>query len=283
MLVKIKENAYKKDLIPLRGQWVEVDTKHLFNNQYNLKDYDLRIFDEDIEAVKDDERKNRVGCGYCGKQYNSMEELEAHYLEEEAKINKCENNCWWYQNYIKDTQHSTESHINENGEKVEERKTIYTWGKHCTYKNGCTHNEHRKHKITIFAPENTYFLKYPNGYKAYFKSLPLVERWKECGFDYDPNRNIAFMYAFIGSYALSLHYSENGLEKIRLVNSRKEFIIPAADAFENGYCVSVAIYNLQKTILKDFPKSTIGELAKVLDCLKDESRRCDYKKELFRL
>lgn len=290
MKVKIKTTAghtyssekYHKTLVSLRGQWVEVDTKHLFNNQYNLKDYNLRIFDADIEAVQDDERKNRVGCGYCGKQFESIEELEAHYLEEESKINHCEG-CFWYQSYIKDMKIEKEETANETGERVTKDTTIYTWGKQCKYKEGCTHNEHRKHKITVFTPENTYFLKYPNGYAAYFKSLPIVEQWKERGFDFDENRNIAFMYAFIGSYALSLHYNENGLNTIRLVNSRKEFNIPAADIFESGCCVSVAIYNLQKTILKNFPKSAISELAKILDCLKDESKYCDYKKELYKI
>lgn len=288
MKVKIKTTAgreYTKDhfnetLVSLRGQWVEIDTGHLFNNQYNLKDYDLRIFDKDIEAVKDDERKNRIGCGYCGKQFNSPEELEAHYLEEEAKENQC-TGCWYYRKYIKDTQRTKESSVNENGEEIETNTTIYIWDRKCKYEHGCTHNEHRKHKITVFTPENTYFLKYPNGYAAYFNSLSLADQWKECGFTYE--NNVAYMGAFVGSYALSLHYNESGLDKIRLINSRKEFIIPAADIFKSGCCMSATIYNLQKTILKDFPKSAAGELSKVLDHIKDECRYTDYKSKLYKI
>lgn len=294
MLVKIKMNAgkeYKNDnynntLISLRGQWVEIDTTHLFKDQYNLKDYDLRVFDTDIEAVKDDERKNRVGCGYCGKQFDSIEELKAHYLEEENKINHCEG-CFYYQKYIKDTQRTTEKSINENGEEVEKHTTVYTWGRKCEYKEGCTHNEHRKHKFTIFTPENTYFLKYPNGYAAYFKSLPLTDQWKECGFTYE--NNIAIMKNYIGSYCFSIHYNKNGIASVHLTNSRKAFTIPS----EEFYRIMNSTYNFhylfkfddngneKENVLKDFPKSILEELFKTLDCLRDECRNKDYKNELI--
>ena len=85
MKIKIKENA-QGDLarLGLCGKWVEVDTRYLFNNQYNLKDYNLRVMDQDVSAVQDDERPGKVKCGYCGEMFDDREELETHYLQEEA-------------------------------------------------------------------------------------------------------------------------------------------------------------------------------------------------------
>lgn len=47
------------------GVWHEVDTSTLFDNQYNL-DCGVRVFDKDVRAIRDDERKGKVLCPYCG-------------------------------------------------------------------------------------------------------------------------------------------------------------------------------------------------------------------------
>lgn len=47
------------------GVWHKVDTSTLFSNQYNL-DCGVRVFDRDVRAIRDDERKGKVRCPYCG-------------------------------------------------------------------------------------------------------------------------------------------------------------------------------------------------------------------------
>ena len=50
-------------LIANEGQWIEVETDYLFNNQYNTAEY--RICDCMVEAVRDDVRANKGKCRYC--------------------------------------------------------------------------------------------------------------------------------------------------------------------------------------------------------------------------
>lgn len=45
-------------LLSKRGKWVEIDTKHLFDNQYNTTD-GYRIYDTDIERIEGDLRTDR--------------------------------------------------------------------------------------------------------------------------------------------------------------------------------------------------------------------------------
>lgn len=52
-------------LVANRGKWVDIDTSHLFNNQYNTLD-GFRIFDKDIKEIKEDARLNKGQCNYCG-------------------------------------------------------------------------------------------------------------------------------------------------------------------------------------------------------------------------
>ena len=78
MKIRIKKNAYvfiasgkmKSFLKDNEDAIFEVDTASLFNNQYNLKDNDFRIYDAMIDAVYDDARVNKGRCIYCGKLLN---------------------------------------------------------------------------------------------------------------------------------------------------------------------------------------------------------------------
>ncbi|MGL5460763.1 MAG: hypothetical protein ACRDBY_14195 [Cetobacterium sp.] len=48
------------------GTWIEIDTDCLFTNQYNTKD-GFRIYDWMIRDIKDDVRRGKGRCNYCGK------------------------------------------------------------------------------------------------------------------------------------------------------------------------------------------------------------------------
>ena len=61
------ERKYNEKLADLAGQIVEVDTKHLFEDQYNLKDHDVRVFDRDVVEVINDQRKGMQKSHWSGK------------------------------------------------------------------------------------------------------------------------------------------------------------------------------------------------------------------------
>lgn len=61
------ERKYNEKLADLAGQIVEVDTKYLFEDQYNLKDHDLRVFDRDVVEVINDQRKGMQKSHWSGK------------------------------------------------------------------------------------------------------------------------------------------------------------------------------------------------------------------------
>ena len=61
-------NIYKE----LAGEIIEVETDYLFSNQFNtvpiegISDIGLRIMEEYVEEVIDDEREGKGRCQYCG-------------------------------------------------------------------------------------------------------------------------------------------------------------------------------------------------------------------------
>lgn len=154
------------------GLTVEIDTKHLFHDQYNLYP-DLngraeRIFDGQIVRIIDDARPGMGRCRYCGKMIRRGEE-EQHFTDEESK--PCES-CWWWQDKLIATDHGPahESKTVEPDGKTVIRKirtTVDVYEKHCSHKEqygGCSNCEHRRLGIDWFTPENTFFLKNPNGF-----------------------------------------------------------------------------------------------------------------------
>ena len=84
MEVLIRKNVYtgemtkeqKEFFIENAGKWVEIETEHLFKNQYNTKNY--RIYDTHIDAVRDDARIGKGTCVYCGSLINEGEECNKH-------------------------------------------------------------------------------------------------------------------------------------------------------------------------------------------------------------
>lgn len=136
---------YRKLIQAVAGQWLEVETKYLFNNQYNTKPTadqlkidpkcsGLRIHDVDVEKIENDARIGKAKCNYCG------------------KIIQADEKCYSYQ-------------------------------------------ECEQYGANKFTKENTYFIKYPNGYL----SRTIESKW-------------------IGSYFLEILASKN---MYRLTNKVK--------------------------------------------------------------
>lgn len=64
------EDYYQK-LMSVQGQWLDVDTKHLFDNQFNTTPIEnvsvngLRIMIEDVVEIENDIRDGVVKCRWC--------------------------------------------------------------------------------------------------------------------------------------------------------------------------------------------------------------------------
>lgn len=221
-----------KALLKDGKRWVDIDTTYLFNNQYNTAD-GKRIYDRDIIKIRDDARRNMGKCRYCGAMVKRGED-EKHFAEKEGK--GC-SGCFWFRERVKDrkTETTTETKTNENGERVTVniRTTTEQVEKVCTYcewadgtrKADCTNKECRQYGIEWFTPENTFFLKYPDG----FASIPEVDKLPARGFVVDGRRLNAEYHKKIGSYRLCaiLEYENGkpvGVREYRVGNCRRNYV-----------------------------------------------------------
>lgn len=299
MKVLIKKSAgsdYNRDehnvtLKKLRGLWVDVDTAYLFNDQYNLKDYGLRVYDSDIDAVQDDARRGLVKCGYCGKQFHSMEELTRHYEAEEASAHNCAS-CPDFIRRCVDIKHDHKEETDRDGNRIVTDITRFIYGSRCRWETGCNKLEHRNHKPFVFTPENTYFLKYPNGYRAYFEALPDLEKWDEMGMEWNQDMKAALIRrADTGTYLAYLSWTPDGWELL-LKNSRRSVIIPAdiiayclSNCYNVAYCM---VYDDSGKEKRDFakkwdtlPASFKRATGAAIEYVRDQMRS-DYKRDFIR-
>lgn len=79
ILIKDKDSlswSRENYLHGVAGTWLNVETEHLFNNQYNTGKF--RVMDCDIQAIKDDIRPFKSKCGYCGTVVNKGEKCNKY-------------------------------------------------------------------------------------------------------------------------------------------------------------------------------------------------------------
>lgn len=198
------------------GTWSEIDPKCLFHDQYNTTPEfgNKRIFDRDIRRIEGDVRLGKGRCKYCGAIVNRGEE-ESHFAHKEAK--PCEG-CFWY----------TAHKVGEEKEKelVFEKKEVdgrtvtktlvkktEVYERKCSYMdNGvpaCNNAMCRKYGIDWFTPENTFFLKYPNGFeRKSLRALLLSSGFTECC------DNILVYDKKIGSYVLGAWFQRDDLDTL---------------------------------------------------------------------
>lgn len=151
-------------LVLKTGEIKEVDTTHIFNNQYNTTD-GVRVMDNEVKYIIDD---IRLGEFYCSRvKQGTYDEVAKAIAEERAKINKCEG-CWWFHEYTRvDSECSRKREEIKDGNKkiiVENSKTVYEVS--CAYvpKHGgkCVHDIDETHKLFREA-QDCFFVKYPQG------------------------------------------------------------------------------------------------------------------------
>ena len=212
------------------GKWVGIDTEALFHDQYITID-GRRIFDKDIARIVADARVGLGKCKYCGATVRRGEE-EKHFAEMEAK--PC-GACYWQRERVTDRESRTETQTLD-GERVTVRTTVEKLEKVCSYaekypESKCSNCEHRRMGIDWFTPENTFFLRYPDG----FASIPEIDKLEARGFVLDDRLLNAEYFKKLGSYTLTALLSyENGkpqgVTAYRIGNCRRWYVF----RYENG-------------------------------------------------
>ena len=213
------------------GEWVNIDTSCLFHDQYNTED-GKRIFDKDISRIVDDERPGMGRCKYCGALVKRGEE-EKHFQEKEKK--GC-TGCFWQRDRVKGRKVKNSVQF-QGRERITVKTTVEKIEKVCSYgesnqnTSGCALKECRRMGIDWFTPDNTFFLKYPDG----FSSIPDIDKLEMRGFVFDDRRLNAEYHKKLGSYTLTALLSyENGkatgISAYRIANCRRWYVF----RYENG-------------------------------------------------
>jgi len=175
---------YKKFIEENAGKWVDVDTSCLFTDQYNTPGPDgVRLFDSQIDAVRDDARRDMGECRCCGALVRRGEE-EKHFVEREnsacvldasgAVLTPCASGkCFWLQTRFIGKKTEKRHRIFENGREISMIETWQYEEKYCSHgeackKHGwpvcqCEKSECRARGVEWFTEKNTFFLKYPEG------------------------------------------------------------------------------------------------------------------------
>lgn len=239
------------------GEWVNINTSCLFHDQYNTED-GKRIFDKDIARIVDDERPGMGRCKYCGALIKRGEE-EKHFQEREKE--GC-SGCFWQCDRVKDRKVETSVQV-QGSKKITVKTTVEKIEKVCRYdesnKNtsGCTLKECRRMGIDWFTPDNTFFLKYPDG----FSSIPEIDKLEMRGFVFDDCRLNAEYYKKLGSYTLTalLSYENgkaSGISAYRIANCRRWYVF----RYENGelFTNKYAMGWRKVKSLEDIPSSVMA-------------------------
>lgn len=82
MMIRIRDNAgdaasginldWKRMMQQVQGQWLEVETDHLFRDQFNtapilgVSESGMRIMQSDVAEIRNDARVGKSRCNWCG-------------------------------------------------------------------------------------------------------------------------------------------------------------------------------------------------------------------------
>ena len=176
---------YKKFIEENAGKWVDVDTSCLFTDQYNTPGPDgVRLFDSQIDAVRDDARRDMGKCRYCGALVRRGDE-EKHFSDREAAacvvddsgviVRPCAaGRCFWMSSRRINEKTAIEEKSIINGREVVKRTTWEREENFCRHADEvgkmsggyvckCERFECRARGVEWFTEKNTFFLKYPEG------------------------------------------------------------------------------------------------------------------------
>ena len=146
-------------LVLNNGEIKEVDTTHIFDNQYNTTD-GKRIMDTEVKYIIDD---IRLGEFYCSSvKQGTYDEVAKAIADTRAKIDKCEG-CWWFHKHTRVEDECRKSQIAEGNKKIVDERTVYEIS--CAHKptyGNCIHDIDEK-PILFREKNDCFFCKYPQG------------------------------------------------------------------------------------------------------------------------
>lgn len=271
MQVKIKQNIEWQFRRPnsvkfyekTNGEWVDVDTTHLYDDQYDVihAGNTYRIMDYQIDAVRDDARVGMGRCMYCGKLVK-FGEAEKHFSERERNCCKFDKDKHITQVNDAACPYIQTERVNEQTSKNEEEGYHYsrniittTWDDEynvCVHKANptvfgryCQHQLCRVYGIKWFMPENTFFLRYPNGAP---KQIPIV------------NKNGEKNVVQFDSYYLSYDETDNFYT---IHNTRKKVKFLRNNGQFDDY--KILAYNSTSDRLSDIPPRIMKRVTKFFE------------------
>lgn len=250
-------------LVLKTGEVKEVDTKHIYDNQYNTTD-GHRVCDRDVQYIIDDIRLGEFYC--CSKKQGTYDEVAKAIAEERAKINKCED-CWWFHEHtlLKEESSRDRQEIKDGDKQVVvlNEKRVYKIS--CAYipKYGskCVHDI--EEKPILFREENyCFFCEYPQG-------IPDMRPLKQ------------FMIDNAKKYGIVPYWSDGKLEighrikHNKLFGSYKFETGPCSDYFElsnarNSFSFYVDVVNKRFILIDSIGYEVVDKLTQ---------HRCEYDHE----
>ena len=146
-------------LILHNGDIVDVDTRFIFDDQYNTTD-GRRIYDKEVKRIIDDVRLGEFYC--CSVKQGSYDEVAQAIADKRSQINQCQS-CWWYHERIRIRSECSKSTIREGNKEYINEQTVYEIS--CAYKpkyGKCAHDI--EEAPILFREKNfCFFCEYPDG------------------------------------------------------------------------------------------------------------------------
>jgi hypothetical protein len=146
-------------LVLHNGEIKEVDTRTIFNDQYNTVD-GQRIMDTDIKYIIDD---IRLGEFYCSSvKQGTYDEVAQAIAEKRAQIDKCDG-CFWFHEHTRIEDQCEKKRIKEGNKVTYIEKLTYEIS--CAHKpkyGGCVNDIDETPRL-FREVNDCFFCKYPQG------------------------------------------------------------------------------------------------------------------------
>ena len=197
-------------LVLQNGEIKEVDTTHIFNNQYNTTD-GKRIMDTEVKYIIDD---IRLGEFYCSSvKQGTYDEVAKAIAEKRAQIDKCEG-CFWFHEHTRIKDECFRNEAKEGNKKIIDERTVYEIS--CAHKpkygDKCVHDIDEMPRL-FREVNDCFFCKYPQG-------IPDVKPLKE------------FMIANAEKYGIVPYWGD---QELSIENRFKHKKIFGSYTFETAY------------------------------------------------
>lgn len=146
-------------LVLKNGEIKEVDTTHIFDNQYNTTDGE-RIYDTKVKYIIDD---IRLGEFYCSSvKQGTYDEVARAIAEKRAQIDKCEG-CFWFHEYTRIEDECYKKEVMDGSKKIIDERAVYKIS--CAHKSeyGRCVNDIDEAPRLFREVNDCFFCKYPQG------------------------------------------------------------------------------------------------------------------------